>query len=150
MPCSDNEARDFLEDHRVKSMQKEINQLEKEVHAKSIPTTQKESNLQDRNMQLTRTSAKFAIKLNQQTELLCKATWILFQSGEINDYPELKQWFTDHTEEDANRLKLELDKILNHKSYTLRAIFKWVKKLDEKETWVLENHNLFSGLKLNK
>lgn len=153
MPCSDSEARNYIEDHRTQSLIKEQRDLEKHVEYlnKELKKnkTENEVKLEANLERLRQDVLKLSKKLNKTTELLCKATYSLHKVGMLEETQLLSLWFEDHTEEDANRMKGELDKIVNHKSYTLQALFKWYEKLNEKEQWVFKTHHLFKGIKLN-
>ena len=174
MPCSDSEARNYIEDHRTQSLMKEQRDLEKHIEHlnKELKKnkTENEVKLEANLERLRQNNLKLAKKLNKTAELLCEATFRMFREdnetqiryqrgfGEkiegtptnlLKSGTELNDWFLEHTEEDANRMKGELDKIVNHKSYTLQALFKWYEKLNEKEQWVFKTHHLFKGIKLN-
>jgi len=175
MPCSDNEARSYLDDWRTqqfikdeKKLNSEIKKLEKELN-KSKTQAQKE--LEDQIKKLNQDNINLAKRLNKTTELLCGATFKMFTYDQENHEKYLKglwdkndlekpdpilkhgtklhQWFLEHTEDDANRMKEELDKIRNHKGRTLQSIIKWYNGLDDKEKWVFETHKNFKGIKLH-
>jgi len=175
MPCSDSEARNYLDDHRTQSLMKETRDLEKEVNnlKKQLVKnkTENELNLEADLVRLNQDNINLAKKLNKTTELLCNATFKMFthdnetheeyieglwDKKEYEKKPstllkpgtKLHQWFLEHTEVDANRMKEELDKIMNHKGKTLQNIIKWYSGLDDKEKWVFETHKHFKGIKL--
>ena len=175
MPCSDSAGRDYLEDWRTqqfikdeKKLNSEIKRLNKELN-KSKTQAQKE--LEERIQKLESDNVNLAKRLNKTAELLCNATFKMYCTD--NETAEkyrtgfgkeaepgvatnllpggsaLHNWFLEHTEEDAARMKEELDKIRNHKGRTLQSIIKWYNTLDDKERWVFETHKNFKGIKLN-
>ena len=153
MPCSDGGAHDYLSDHRTQSLISDTQNLQKEVDSlKKVINTNKtevESNL-EKELQIAKEVAKsFAERLNKQTELLCNATFILFEEGYLHGNSKLQEWFNSHTEEDATRMKGELDKIMKRKNGTIQSLIKWYETLDAKERWVFETHKNFKGIKLN-
>tara|TARA_R110002020_G_scaffold469595_1_gene694723 strand:- start:1084 stop:1626 length:543 start_codon:yes stop_codon:yes gene_type:complete len=175
MPCQDAEAMDYLDDHRTQSLMKETRDLEKQVNnlQKQLRKnkTENELNLEADLVRLNQNNINLAKKLNKTTELLCNATFKMFthdnethekyieglwDKKEYEKKPDhilkhgtkLHQWFLEHTEVDANRMKEELDKIMNHKGKTLQNIIKWYSGLDDKEKWVFETHKHFKGIKL--
>ncbi len=153
MPCSDAGAYDYLDDHRTQrqmdeneALRKEVLRLEKRLEESK---TEKESKL-EAELQTAKIAAKdFAQRLNKTTELLCNATFALFQERDLQDYPHLQEWFNNHTEEDAKRMKTDLDKIMKRKNGTIQSLIKWYETLDDKELWVLQTHKDFKGIKLN-
>ena len=153
MPCSDSEALNYLSDHRTQRLMGDTEKLRKEVDSlKKVINTNKtdvESNL-EAELQTAKAAAKsFAQRLNKQTELLCNATFILFEEGYLHGNSKLQEWFNSHTEEDATRMKGELDKIMKRKNGTIQSLIKWYETLDAKERWVFETHKSFKGIKLN-
>ena len=153
MPCSDSEALNYLSDHRTQRLMGDTEKLRKEVDSlKKVINTNKtdvESNL-EAELQTAKAAAKsFAQRLNKQTELLCNATFILFEEGYLHVNSKLQEWFNSHTEEDATRMKGELDKIMKRKNGTIQSLIKWYETLDAKERWVFETHKSFKGIKLN-
>ena len=152
MPCSDAGAYDYLDDHRTQrqldeneALRKEVLRLEKRLEESK---TEKELKL-EAELQTAKIAAKdFAQRLNKTTELLCNATFILFEEGYLHVKPKLQEWFNNHTEEDARRMKTDLDKILKRKNGTLQSVIKWYSTLDAKEQWVFATHKFFKGIKL--
>ena len=148
MPCQDLEARNYLDDHRTQSLMKETRDLEKTVNdlQKKLKKSKSkvEIELEDQIKKLNQDNINLAKKLNKTTELLCGATFKMFTYDQENHEKYLKgllekndlekpksilkhgtklhQWFLEHTEDDANRMKEELDKIMNHKGKTLQNI----------------------------
>jgi hypothetical protein len=153
MPCSDGGAYDYLDDHRTQrqlneneALRKEVLRLEKRLEESK---TEKELKL-EAELQTAKIAAKdFAQRLNKTTELLCNATFVLFEEGYLHENPKLQEWFNNHTEEDASRMKTDLDKIMKRKNGTIQSLFKWYETLDAKEQWVFETHKNFKGIKLN-
>ena len=153
MPCSDSQALNYLEDHRTqrlmseqKDLEKHVKQLQKEL-AKSKSEQVREAQIQIKLLQ--KQAKQFAEKLNITTELLCNATFLMFENNELHNHPHLQTWFNNHTEEDATRMKTDLDKILKRKNGTLQSVIKWYSTLDAKEQWVFATHKFFKGIKLN-
>ena len=153
MPCSDSTARDYLDDHRTQSMMSEERSLRKQIDGlnKQLKSnkTDVEANLEKELEETRVTASEMAHKLNRQTELLCNATFILFEEGILHENSKLLEWFNSHTEEDATRMKGELDKIMKRKNGTIQSLIKWYGTLDAKERWVFETHKDFKGIKLN-
>jgi len=153
MPCSDAGAYDYLNDHRTQrqlneneALRKEVLRLEKRLEESK---TEKELKL-EAELQTAKIAAKdFAQRLNKTTELLCNATFILFEEGYLHGNSKLQEWFNNHTEEDAKRMKTDLDKIMKRKNGTIQSLIKWYETLDAKEQWVFETHKNFKGYKLN-
>jgi len=153
MPCSDAGAYDYLNDHRTQrqlneneALRKEVLRLEKRLEESK---TEKELKL-EAELQTAKIAAKdFAQRLNKTTELLCNATFILFEEGYLHRNSKLQEWFNNHTEEDAKRMKTDLDKIMKRKNGTIQSLIKWYETLDAKEQWVFETHKNFKGYKLN-
>ena len=153
MPCSDSTARNYLDDHRTQDMMREERSLRKQIDNLNAQLksnkTDVEANL-EKELEETRVAAsEMAHKLNRQTELLCNATFILFEERLLNGNSKLQEWFNSHTEEDATRMKGELDKIMKRKNGTIQSLIKWYGTLDAKERWVFETHKDFKGIKLN-
>ena len=153
MPCSDAGAYDYLDDHRTQRQMDENEALRKEVLRleKRLEESKSEKELKlEAELQTAKIAAKdFAQRLNKTTELLCNATFALFQERDLQDYPHLQEWFNNHTEEDAKRMKTDLDKIMKRKNGTIQSLIKWYETLDAKEQWVFETHKNFKGIKLN-
>lgn len=153
MPCSDGGARNYLDDNRTQRQLNENAALRKEVLRleKRLEESKSEKELKlEAELQTAKIAAKdFAQRLNKQTELLCNATFILFEEGYLYGNSKLQEWFNSHTEEDANRMKGELDKIMKRKNGTIQSLIKWHGTLDAKERWVFETHKDFKGIKLN-
>jgi len=153
MPCSDAGAYDYLDDHRTQRQMDENEALRKEVLRleKRLEESKSEKELKlEAELQTAKIAAKdFAQRLNKTTELLCNATFALFQERDLQDYPHLQEWFNNHTEEDAKRMKTDLDKIMKRKNGTIQSLIKWYETLDDKELWVLQTHKDFKGIKLN-
>ena len=153
MPCSDSTARDYLDDHRTQRMMSEERSLRKQIDGlnKQLKSnkTEVEANLEKELKETRVTASEMAHKLNRQTELLCNATFILFEKGILHENSKLLEWFNSHTEEDATRMKGELDKIMKRKNGTIQSLIKWYGTLDAKERWVFETHKDFKGIKLN-
>ncbi len=153
MPCSDGGAYEYLNDHRTQRQQKENSNLTKEVNnlRKQLEESKTAKELKlEAELQTAKIAAKdFAQRLNKQTELLCNATFILFEEGYLHGNSKLQEWFNSHTEEDATRMKGELDKIMKRKNGTIQSLIKWYGTLDAKERWVFETHKDFRGIKLN-
>ena len=153
MPCSDSEARDYLSDHRTQRLMKEREELEKEInHLHMVlkqSTSENEKDTLSQWSTLRNSNIEFANKINTLTELLCNATYALFEKGVLNQYPHLEKWFDNHTEEDVKRMEEELFQIRKHKDSTLQSIIKWYETLDAKERWIFETHKNFKGIKLN-
>lgn len=153
MPCSDAGAYDYLDDHRTQRQMEENEALRKEVLRleKRLEESKSEKELKlEAELQTAKIAAKdFAQRLNKTTELLCNATFALFQERDLQDYPHLQEWFNNHTEEDAKRMKTDLDKIMKRKNGTIQSLIKWYETLDDKEQWVFETHKDFKGIKLN-
>lgn len=153
MPCSDAGAYDYLDDHRTQrqmdeneALREEVLRLEKRLEESK---TEKELKL-EAELQTAKIAAKdFAQRLNKTTELLCNATFILFEEGYLHENSKLQEWFNNHTEEDAKRMKTDLDKIMKRKNGTIQSLIKWYETLDAKEQWVFETHKDFKGIKLN-
>ena len=152
MPCSDGGARDYLDDHRTQrqldeneGLRKEVLRLEKRLEESK---TEKELKL-EAELQAAKIAAKdFAQRLNKTTELLCNATFILFEEGYLHENSKLQEWFDNHTEEDTSRMKADLDKIMKRKNGTIQSIIKWYETLDAKEQWVFETHKDFKSYKI--
>ena len=94
MPCSDNEARSYLDDWRTqqfikdeKKLNGEIKKLEKELN-KSKTQAQKE--LEDQIKKLNQDNINLAKRLNKTTELLCGATFKMFTYDQENHEKYLK------------------------------------------------------------
>lgn len=157
MPCSDAGAYDYLDDHRTQRQMDENEALRKEVLRleKRLEESKSEKELKlEAELQTAKIAAKdFAQRLNKTTELLCNATFILYgasEMGAIDPLPShLQEWFNNHTEEDAKRMKTDLDKIMKRKNGTIQSLIKWYETLDDKELWVLQTHKDFKGIKLN-
>jgi len=153
MPCSDSTARNYLDDHRTQDMMREERSLRKQIDNlnKQLKSnkTDVEANLEIELEETRVTASEMAHKLNRQTELLCNATFILFEKGILHENSKLLEWFNSHTEEDATRMKGELDKIMKRKNGTIQSLIKWYGTLDAKERWVFETHKDFKGIKLN-
>ena len=76
--------------------------------------------------------------------------YVASEMGAIDPLPShLQEWFNNHTEEDAKRMKTDLDKIMKRKNGTIQSLIKWYETLDDKELWVLQTHKDFKGIKLN-
>lgn len=157
MPCSDAGAYDYLNDHRTQrqldenqALRKEVLKLEKRLEESK---TEKELKLEAEIQTAKKAAKDFAQRLNKTTELLCNATFILYDASEvgaIDPLPRnLQEWFNNHTEEDASRMKADLDKIMKRKNSTIQSLINWYESLDAKEQWVFETHKNFKGIKLN-
>ena len=120
MPCSDWGAHDYIDDHRTKQLESEVKGLQSKVKKLSQTPDQKE--LQEAKEK----AIEFAERLNDATALLCQATWELFQLHELHNFPALQSWFEQHQDEDVARMKKELDKVVKHKSYTIKSLIKSV------------------------
>jgi len=148
MPCSDG-GYYSQPDHssEINDLQKQIKQLiknQEESKPEKIKTL--EAKLIEANDKLTevdKVNKELKKKLDYTTELLCEATFILHNKNLLKGY--LGNWFETHTEVDAIRMNEELQKLI--KKGQLKPILNWIKKLNEKEKWVFENHKLFENLK---
>jgi hypothetical protein len=131
----------------------EQKELEKEIrHLHMVlkqSTSENEKDTLSQWSTLRNSNIEFANKINTLTELLCNATYALFEKGVLNQYPHLEKWFDNHTEEDVKRMEEELFQIRKHKDSTLQSIIKWYETLDDKERWIFETHKNFKGIKLN-
>lgn len=152
MPCSDSQARDYLSDHRTQRLVDEQKELKNTISFLQTEVEYlKSENGKDMGYQsstLRNSNIEFANKINTLTELLCNATYALFEKGVLNQYPHLEKWFENHTEEDVKRMEEELFQIRKHKDSTLQSIIKWYETLDAKERWIFETHKNFKGIKL--
>lgn len=145
MPCSDAGAWDYARDPRTENLISEINTLKKQVDDLSAEPGAVE-------LQLHKDKAgEFALRLNNVTALLCKATHLLVQRAPdvFEKHADLQAWYELHTEEDVLRMKEELDKIVKRKNYTIRAFIKWYKGLSEKEQELFETRPEFTKYKVN-
>tara|TARA_B100001758_G_C18355322_1_gene582373 strand:+ start:849 stop:1310 length:462 start_codon:yes stop_codon:yes gene_type:complete len=153
MPCSDSEAREYLSDHRTQRLMGEQKELKNTISFLQTELedlkSANEKDMRDQWSTLRNSNIEFANKINTLTELLCNATYVLFEKGVLNQYPPLQKWFEDHTEEDVKRMEEELFQIRKHKDSTLQSIIKWYETLDAKERWIFETHKNFKGIKLN-
>ena len=153
MPCSDSEAREYLSDHRTQRLMGEQKELKNTISFLQTELedlkSANEKDMRDQWITLRNSNIEFANKINTLTELLCNATYVLFEKGVLNQYPPLQKWFEDHTEEDVKRMEEELFQIRKHKDSTLQSIIKWYETLDAKERWIFETHKNFKGIKLN-
>ena len=130
MPCSDLEARNFMDDHRVRRMDNEIDSLQKQVKKlKETPSQKELDSLKEKSFLL-------ADKLNKTTELLCSATWMLNKKHYLTS--ELQEWYDEHTKEDIERMKSEFGKIK-----TVAGFLKWMGSLNEKENHLLATEDYF-------
>ena len=59
-------------------------------------------------------------------------------------------WYDEHTEEDVQRMKSELENIVNRKNYGVKAFIKWYNTLNEKERTLFESRSEFSGYSVEK
>ena len=144
MPCSDSEALDYLNDHRTQSMQKDMNALTKRIK-------ELESRDADRLLKACEQDCiRLANKLDRYTALLCEATYLLKKENQLHKYPSLQTFYDDHTEEDVERMKKELDAIVCRKNYGIKAFLKWYNGLNEKEQMLFETRSEFSGYKVNR
>lgn len=149
MPCQDHGSYEYSYNHsEIRDLQKQINALTKEQNeAKPEKVKRLEDKLNEANSKLTEVdnlASSFAETLNDVTGLLCEATYILHKENLLKDKPSLKQWFKEHTEEDATRMNIEIQKLL--RKGQLKPILTWIKKLNEKEQWVFDNHKFFKNL----
>lgn len=137
MPCSDSLARDFMDDHRVRAMDKEIRDLSKVVEKlKQTPEQVEYKRLEDK-------ANEMADRLNRVTSLLCEATWELKKQNLLNPDSKLGKWYEEHTNEDLDRMLKEFEKIK-----TIGSLMKWVSGLNEKERYLFEHKNIFKNLKI--
>ena len=144
MPCSDGGAYDYIDDHRTKQLESEVKGLTKTVKELSNTPSQKE--LQEAKDK----AIEFASRLNDTTALLCKATWELSQLHELHNFADLQNWFNRHQDEDVTRMQNDLDKVVNHKSYTIKSLIKWYNSLSENEIALFHSRREFNGYKLNR
>jgi hypothetical protein len=143
MPCSDGGAYDYIDDHRTKQLESKVKGLTKTVEELSNTPSQKE--LQEAKDK----AIEFASRLNDTTALLCKATWELSQLQELHNFTDLQNWFNRHQDEDVARMRKDLDKVVKHKSYTIKSLIKWYGSLSENEIALFHSRREFNGYKLN-
>jgi len=143
MPCYDG-GYDDHSDPRVPGLERTINELKRDLD--DFRNTDEHQALQSMQQILDRTEKR----LHEVTELLCEATFIIYQNGFLD--PEvcstaLLDWNSEHMQEDVERLKKEIKQITSKKGAKVTDIISWYNSLLIKEKWCIDHFKISLELK---